>query len=101
LFKAINMRSVKLLFYLSPVPVVLSILILSACGNGSQNNVNENNLSEEVKEECLRSWQAYKAYAWGHDVLKPLSKSYQDWYSELLYISPIDAYSTLKLMGFN
>ncbi|MEL7121100.1 MAG: glycoside hydrolase family 47 protein [Bacteroidota bacterium] len=31
--------------------------------------------------------------------MKPLTKSSQNWYSEPLYISPIDAYSTLYLMG--
>lgn len=56
-------------------------------------------LALEVKAETKRTWDAYKKYAWGHDVLKPLSKSYQDWYEESLYISPIDAYSSLHLMG--
>lgn len=59
-----------------------------------------NPLALNVKNETLRSWKAYKQYAWGHDALAPLSKSYKDWYSEPLYISPIDAYSTLHLMGF-
>ena len=58
-------------------------------------------LAKEVASETLRSWQAYKEYAWGHDVLMPLSKSHRDWYTKPLYISPIDAYSTLKLMGFD
>lgn len=58
-------------------------------------------LAEEVKQETLRSWQAYKQYAWGHDALKPLTRSAEDWYADPLYISPIDAYSTLKLMGFD
>ncbi|MCB0649685.1 MAG: glycoside hydrolase family 47 protein [Saprospiraceae bacterium] len=56
-------------------------------------------LAREVVDETLRSWQAYKKYAWGHDALAPLSKSHTDWYEEPLYISPIDAYSTLFLMG--
>lgn len=56
-------------------------------------------LAQEVISETLRSWKAYKQYAWGHDALAPLSKSHTDWYSEPLYISPIDAYSTLHLMG--
>jgi hypothetical protein len=56
-------------------------------------------LADEVKQETLRSWKAYKQYAWGHDALKPLSHTYEDWYEHPLYISPIDAYSTLKLMG--
>ncbi len=58
-------------------------------------------LAEEVRQETLRSWKAYKQYAWGHDALKPLTKSAEDWYEHPLYISPIDAYSTLKLMGFD
>lgn len=57
-------------------------------------------LRHEVATETLRAWQAYKQYAWGHDALKPLSKSHEDWYSQPLYISPIDAYSTLAMMGF-
>ncbi|MDO9512772.1 MAG: glycoside hydrolase family 47 protein [Bacteroidales bacterium] len=56
-------------------------------------------LTDEVVYETGRSWEAYKKYAWGHDVLKPLSRSFEDWYAEPLYISPIDAYSTLKMMG--
>ncbi len=56
-------------------------------------------LAQELINETQRTWNAYKKYAWGHDVLAPLSKSYKDWYSEPLYISPIDAYSTLHLMG--
>ena len=56
-------------------------------------------LQDEVKKETLRSWNAYKKYAWGHDVLLPLSKSHKDWYEGSLGISPIDAYSTLKVMG--
>lgn len=58
-------------------------------------------LAEEVKAETKRSWAAYRQYAWGHDVLKPLSKSASDWYAEPLYISPIDAYGTLVLMGLD
>ncbi len=56
-------------------------------------------LQEEIRSETLRSWKDYKKYAWGHDVLLPLSKGSFDWYKESLGISPIDAYSTLKVMG--
>lgn len=58
-------------------------------------------LAQEVKAEFVRSWNDYKTYAWGHDVLLPLSKGYHDWYEESLHISPIDAYSTMKVMGLN
>jgi mannosidase alpha-like ER degradation enhancer 1/mannosidase alpha-like ER degradation enhancer 2 len=58
-------------------------------------------LAQEVKSEFIRSWESYKKYAWGHDVLLPLSKGYKDWYDESLHISPIDAYSTMKVMGLD
>ncbi len=87
--------------------VIVLFAVLSSCINsgskqssGSENHKEMDSLAVDVANETLRTWQAYKKYAWGHDVLKPLSKSYSDWYSEPLYISPIDAYSTLHLMGF-
>ncbi len=79
--------------------VILTILF--GCDNQNTKKPNLPPLAKEVADETLRAWRAYKKYAWGHDVLKPLSKSYTNWYKEPLYISPIDAYSTLKLMGWD
>lgn len=53
----------------------------------------------QVRGEFLYSWNAYKQYAWGHDELKPLSKSYHDWYSGTLLMTPVDALDTMILMG--
>ena len=84
---------------------ILSVLLFQCQTPGSDEEslppitVQEDSLALEVIEETRRSWDSYKRYAWGHDVLAPLSKSYKDWYEEPLYISPIDAYSTLFLMG--
>src|SRR5205807_139438 len=47
------------------------------------------------------AWNGYKKYAWGHDDLKPLSKTYHDWYSEPLLMTPVDALDTMILMGLN
>ncbi len=58
-------------------------------------------LATQVRNEMLRSWQGYKQYAWGYDVLLPLSKKGYNWYDKTLGISPYDAYSTLKVMGFD
>ena len=86
------------------------LLLMSACSDGPTAAITDDLpvvdstyilLAEEVRQETLRSWKAYKQYAWGHDALKPLTKSAEDWYEHPLYISPIDAYSTLKLMGFD
>jgi mannosidase alpha-like ER degradation enhancer 1/mannosidase alpha-like ER degradation enhancer 2 len=60
-----------------------------------------NEQAQDVINETVRSWNSYKKYAWGHDVYLPLTHSFSDWYSEPLYISPIDAYSTLYLMGLH
>jgi hypothetical protein len=83
-------------------------LVLSSCEPVSRGenqrgvkdfNSKLNPQAQELVDETLRSWNAYKKYAWGHDALAPLSEGYRDWYDEPLYISPIDAYSTLKVMG--
>jgi len=58
-------------------------------------------LAAEVKAETLRSWNSYKQYAWGKDVLLPLSKKGYNWYENSLGISPYDAYSSLKVMGLD
>ncbi|HSG67942.1 MAG TPA: glycoside hydrolase family 47 protein, partial [Bacteroidales bacterium] len=39
-------------------------------------------LAEEVRQEAKRTWESYKKFAWGHDVLKPISGGYHDWYKE-------------------
>jgi mannosidase alpha-like ER degradation enhancer 2 len=57
-------------------------------------------LSFEVRSEFLHAWTGYKKYAWKHDDLKPLSKSYHDWYSEPLLMTPVDSLDTMILMGF-
>jgi ER degradation enhancer, mannosidase alpha-like 2 len=55
--------------------------------------------AERVRQEFLHAWQGYKQYAWGHDELRPLSKSYHDWYGTSLYMTPVDALDTMVLMG--
>ena len=55
-------------------------------------------LAAEVKAEFLHAWNGYKKYAWGHDDLKPLSKTYHDWYAEPLLMTPVDALDTMILM---
>ena len=56
-------------------------------------------LAAEVKAEFLHAWNGYKKYAWGHDDLKPLSKTYHDWYGEPLLMTPVDALDTMMFMG--
>jgi len=81
--------------------ISLVFIGLISCNPQINKNPQPTRLAEEVKKETQRVWNAYQKYAWGYDVLLPLSKSAENWYDKPLYISPIDAYSTLKVMGLN
>jgi mannosidase alpha-like ER degradation enhancer 2 len=52
-----------------------------------------------VRSELVRSWEAYERYAWGHDELRPVSKTARDWYAEPLLMTPVDALDTLLIAG--
>jgi ER degradation enhancer, mannosidase alpha-like 2 len=56
-------------------------------------------MAERVRQEFLHAWNGYKQYAWGHDELRPLSKTYYDWYGTSLYMTPVDALDTMTVMG--
>ncbi len=63
--------------------------------------IDKEKYAQIVKEEFLHAWNAYKKYAWGHDELKPVSKSGFDWYGPSFYMTPVDAFDTMLLMGLN
>lgn len=52
-----------------------------------------------VIKEMKHSWLAYKKYAWGNDHLKPISRSYHNWFG--VGLTAIDSIDTLVLMGLN
>jgi len=54
-----------------------------------------------VRNEFLHAWNAYKQYAWGHDDLRPLSKSFRDWHAQPLLMTAVDSLSTMMLMGLD
>jgi mannosyl-oligosaccharide alpha-1,2-mannosidase len=55
----------------------------------------------KVKEEFEHSWRGYVKHAWGHDELKPVTRSYKDWVetSKGLGLSIFDAMTTMALMN--
>jgi mannosidase alpha-like ER degradation enhancer 2 len=61
--------------------------------------VNRRELAARARAEFLHAWSGYKRYAWGHDDLRPLSKTAHDWYGEPLYMTQVDALDTLILLG--
>jgi mannosidase alpha-like ER degradation enhancer 2 len=78
---------------------IIIIFFISFSSGQTLSNDERRALANEVKSEFLHAWSNYKAYAWGHDELRPLSKTYHDWYKEPLLMTPVDAFDTMILMG--
>ncbi|XP_015519447.2 endoplasmic reticulum mannosyl-oligosaccharide 1,2-alpha-mannosidase [Neodiprion lecontei] len=58
-----------------------------------------NQRQKAVVDAFLHSWKGYKRFAWGHDNLKPISASYQEWFG--LGLTIVDALDTMYIMGLN
>jgi ER degradation enhancer, mannosidase alpha-like 2 len=84
----------------SKIIFVTLIFLLTSTVSVAAQKPDRKKLAAEVKTEFLRAWNGYKRYAWGHDDLKPLSKTYHDWYAQPLLMTPVDALDTMILMGF-
>src|SRR5918997_805506 len=82
---------------LTTLLLALSTLMFSPVALAAQ--VNRREMAARVRAEFLHAWRGYERYAWGHDELKPLSKTARDWYGEPLYMTQVDALDTLFLMG--
>ncbi|HWS87076.1 MAG TPA: glycoside hydrolase family 47 protein [Pyrinomonadaceae bacterium] len=82
---------------LTTLLLALSTLMLSPAALTAQ--VNRREMAARVRAEFLHAWRGYERYAWGHDELKPLSKTARDWYGEPLYMTQVDALDTLFVMG--
>ncbi|KAF7648053.1 hypothetical protein LDENG_00162660 [Lucifuga dentata] len=52
---------------------------------------------EAVREAFRHAWKGYKDYAWGHDELKPISKSFGEWFG--LGLTLLDSLDTMWIMG--
>ncbi len=85
-------RAALFLSILLPLFVVTTVALRA----GPQNTPT---MADSVRNEFLHAWSAYKQYAWGHDALKPLSKTPHDWYGISLCMTPVDAFDTMVLMG--
>jgi mannosidase alpha-like ER degradation enhancer 2 len=93
---------VKILKIKSVVLIALFMLAAVCVSFGrTKEKIDKNRLAGQVKAEFLHAWNGYKKYAWGHDDLKPLSKTFHDWYApETLLMTPVDALDSLILLGF-
>jgi mannosidase alpha-like ER degradation enhancer 2 len=89
--------------------LIIALIATSALGQATTPQVqaarrpNEKRANKEmadrVRSEFLHAWNGYKQYAWGHDELKPLTKTARDWHKVSLLMTPVDALDTMILMG--
>ncbi|HEX7316852.1 MAG TPA: glycoside hydrolase family 47 protein [Pyrinomonadaceae bacterium] len=91
-----RLRLTTLLLALS----TLLIPSLSFAQTPRAGRVDRRALAARVRAEFLHAWRGYERHAWGHDELKPLSKTARDWYGEPLYMTQVDSLDTLFFMGF-
>ncbi|XP_055009382.1 endoplasmic reticulum mannosyl-oligosaccharide 1,2-alpha-mannosidase-like [Boleophthalmus pectinirostris] len=52
---------------------------------------------EAVREAFRHAWKGYREHAWGHDELKPVSKSHAEWFG--LGLTLVDALDTMWILG--
>jgi mannosidase alpha-like ER degradation enhancer 2 len=85
---------------IAPTAVLLTAVVaLAAHGcDKSRQDKQAQQLAARVRTEFLHAWNNYERYAWGHDALRPLSKTAHDWYGQSLLMTPVDALDTLILM---
>lgn len=75
----------------------IGVLTVPAQKTGKIDNIR---MAESVKTEFLHAWNGYKKYCWGHDDLKPISKTCRDWYGTPILMTPVDSLDSLYLLGF-
>ncbi|KAF8785957.1 endoplasmic reticulum mannosyl-oligosaccharide 1,2-alpha-mannosidase-like [Argiope bruennichi] len=62
----------------------------------------EQKSSSQAKQKAvvaafLHAWKGYKNHAWGHDHLKPITKTFQNWFG--LGLTIVDSLDTMYIMG--
>lgn len=60
-------------------------------------------IANDVRREFLRAWEGYKEHAFGHDRLKPLSESYDEFFleDESVGLTIVESLDTMYLMGLD
>jgi len=77
--------------------IAFAVLAIHGCTK-SREEEQALQVATRVRTEFLHAWNNYERYAWGHDALRPLSKTSRDWYGQSLLMTPVDALDTLILM---
>ncbi|MBV9216828.1 MAG: glycoside hydrolase family 47 protein [Acidobacteria bacterium] len=80
---------------------VLLLCVVSLPSDTGAQTIDKKAAAESVKLEFKHAWDGYKQYCWGHDDLKPLSKTCRDWYGgQTILMTPVDSLDSLYLLGF-
>ncbi|KAM9793477.1 endoplasmic reticulum mannosyl-oligosaccharide 1,2-alpha-mannosidase isoform 1-T2 [Syngnathus typhle] len=74
-----------------PVPAIPAATVPATGESGGVDRL------EAVRDAFRHAWKGYKDYAWGHDELKPISKSFSEWFG--LGLTLIDSLDTMWIMG--
>jgi hypothetical protein len=90
-------RSKEVTLALGLLFAIVAELVTQGCAR-SREDAHTQQLAARVKTEFLHAWRNYERYAWGHDALRPLSKTPHDWYGQSLLMTPVDTLDTLVLM---
>ncbi|HJH71003.1 MAG TPA: glycoside hydrolase family 47 protein [Bacteroidaceae bacterium] len=80
--------------------IILTLFALTSCKTDVKKTEKEV-YAERVKKAFVKGWKAYKLYAYGKDAVNPIACDGHNWYSETLLMTPVDAYSTMCLMGLD
>jgi len=60
-------------------------------------------IAADMRAEFLRAWESYRRFAWGHDELKPLSGTYQEFFApgHPVGLTIVESLDTLYLMALD
>src|ERR1700752_4506139 len=93
--------SVAAVFTTGAHDTVRTVTLLLAAALLAAQPVDRAVMAARVRAEFLHAWHGYEKYAWGHDELRPLSKTWVDWYGQPLLMTPVDALDTMVIMGLH
>jgi mannosidase alpha-like ER degradation enhancer 2 len=83
------------------VPLSLVLILSLAPSSYSESKPAKEELAAKVRAEFMHAWNGYKKYAWGHDDLRPLTRTHHDWYGQSLLMTPVDSLDTMIIMGLD
>ena len=65
----------------------------------SSTGCSTNNRQQKIVEAFRHAWRGYRDYAWGRDILLPVSRGHEEWFD--LGVTLVDSLDTMYLMGLH